>query len=237
MAMKTGGKMEPETQNKFYRADPPSQRAFPVSSAGYSLIYAAGFVTIVLAVLGISPLALAGLLVTLFICFFFRDPDRVTPEKAGAVTSPADGRVVSIARLDTNPFISGNCLKIGIFMSLWDVHVNRIPVSGVIRKISYQPGKFYPANREQASISNERNALVLETDQKQEICFVQIAGIIARRIICRVQEGETVVRGQRFGLICFGSRLDVYLPSNTTIDIRVGDRVESGVSVLGYLPS
>ncbi len=227
--------MENKTQNRFYRADPPSQKTFPISSAGYPLIYAGGFVTLVFALLGWRFFAITGLLATAFICFFFRDPDRMTPEKAGVVTSPADGKVVSVGKVDTNPFIPGICLKIGVFMSLFDVHVNRIPVTGVIQRISYLPGKFFPANREQASVGNEHNALVLETEQQQVICFVQIAGIVARRIICHVQEGEAVRRGQRFGLICFGSRLDVYLPPNTTPNVRVGDRVKSGVSILGYL--
>ncbi len=120
-------------------------------------------------------------------------------------------------------------------MSVFNVHVNRIPHEGKVSKISYFPGKFFSANLDKASKENEHNAVFIETDMGKKICMVQIAGLIARRIICRLQEGDVVSRGDRFGIICFGSRLDVYLPPDAKICVRVGNRVKAGETILGYL--
>jgi phosphatidylserine decarboxylase len=120
-------------------------------------------------------------------------------------------------------------------MSVFNVHVNRIPCSGRIKDINYRPGKFFSANLDKASKNNEHNALLLETDSGKNICFVQIAGLIARRIICYVAPEEQVQRGQRFGIICFGSRLDVYIPADSDIEVKIGDTVKAGASVLGKL--
>jgi phosphatidylserine decarboxylase len=224
-----------KSKDKFFWADPRNQTAFPVAKAGLPFIYASAFVTIVFALIGLVFPALVGILVTFCICGFFRDPDRVTPDMRGAVISPADGRVVSANIVETNPFIEGPCVKIGIFMSVFNVHVNRIPYSGSIQKILYFPGKFYTAGQEKASIENEHNAIILETSDHRKIGFVQVAGLIARRIICGVQEGDNLTCGQRFGLICFGSRVDVYLPSDTSLNVAKGDRVKAGTSIIGYL--
>ena len=220
---------------QFFWADSPKGTAFPISSAGYPYIFAAAFTTAIFALIHIEWIACLGIMITFFICYFFRDPDRVTPVTEGGVISPADGRVVYARMVDSNPFISGACIKIGIFMSVFNVHVNRIPQSGTIKKILYQPGKFYSANKNVASIQNEHNAVILETEQNQKICFVQIAGLIARRIICEIHEEDAVVCGQRFGLICFGSRVDVYLPLNTKVQVSVGDKVSAGASILGFV--
>ena len=219
----------------FFRSDPPSQTAFPVANAGYPIIFAAVFTTAVFALLELTALALIGLAVTFFICYFFRDPDRVIPSYTGAVVSPADGKVILAGQGNNNPFIEGKCLKISIFMSVFNVHVNRIPHEGQIKTVSYCPGKFFSANLDKASKHNEHNAVLLETDQGKQICFVQIAGLIARRIICKVQQKDKVVRGQRFGMICFGSRLDIYLPPDTELKVVAGDRVKAGTSILGNL--
>ena len=227
--------MTDKSTNNFFRAEPQSQATFPIAKAGWPFIFAAAFVTFVLALTGIVSMALIGIAVTFFICNFFRDPDRLTPDNSGAVISPADGRVVSTGVVDENPFIDGPSLKIGIFMNIFNVHVNRIPFSGKIKKISYYPGKFFSANKEKASTDNEQNALILETDKQQRLCFVQIAGFIARRIICNVQEEESVICGQWFGLICFGSRVDIYLPADSTLDVVKGDKVKAGTSILGDL--
>jgi len=120
-------------------------------------------------------------------------------------------------------------------MSVFNVHVNRIPYDGRVTAVEYNPGKFFSANLDKASRDNEQNAIFLETEKKQKICFVQIAGLIARRIICKAQTGDKVFRGQRFGMICFGSRLDVYLPADAKLNVSVGDRVKAGSSILGYL--
>ena len=221
--------------DNFIWPDPPTDTAFPVARAGYPFIFTSAFTTAVFAFLGLTVLALVGLVATLFICYFFRDPDRVVPKSAGAVVSPADGKVIWTGTVGGSPFSRETSIKISIFMSIFNVHVNRVPHEGRVQRISYYPGKFFSANLDKASKQNEHNAVFIKTEDGKNICMVQIAGLIARRIICKIQEGDTVVRGQRFGLICFGSRLDVYLPSDTTLKVTVGDKVKAGTSVLGDL--
>ena len=219
--------------NKFSRPDPPSQTAFPVASAGYPFIFVGAFTTAILALLGLTTLTIIALAATFCICGFFRDPDRVIPKEEGVVVSPADGKVIVAGPVENSPYYDGKSIKISIFMSIFNVHVNRIPYKGQIKTISYNPGKFFSANLDKASRLNEHNAIILETEGGEEICFVQIAGLIARRIICDIQQGDIVDRGQRFGLICFGSRLDVYLPPTVNVMVGTGDRVTAGTSVLG----
>ncbi len=216
-------------------SEPPSKSAFPIAKAGYPFIFASAFATFVIAILGLDALALIGILATFFIAFFFRDPDRVVPNSEGLVVSPADGKVIAVTTVDDSSYYEGSALKISIFMSVFNVHVNRIPFEGRVIKISYHPGKFLAANLGKASSANERNAVFLESENQKKICTVQIAGLIARRIICGLKEGDLVARGQRFGMICFGSRLDVYLPADTTLTITVGDVVKAGTSALGKL--
>lgn len=218
-------------------AERPSQTAFPIANAGYPFIWAAALTTGTLALLGIVPLALLGLVATLFICAFFRDPDRAIPNGDGLLVSPADGKVVAIDTLENSPHFQGQCRRIGIFMNIFNVHVNRVPHEGELTAIAYQPGRFMPADRAQAATKNEHNALTLKTEGGHEICFVQIAGLVARRIICHVQPGDRLARGQRIGLICFGSRVDVYLPIETEIQVKVGDKVRAGTSTIGVFPS
>ncbi len=220
---------------KYVWADPPEHTAFPVEKAGYPFIFMAAFVTAVFALLELTIPAVTGLVVTLCICAFFRDPDRVIPRKDAAVVSPADGKVIFADTVEENPFLDGPCKKISIFMTVFNVHVNRVPFSGTVKEILYHPGKFVSANLDKASASNERNAVIMETDSGRQYCFVQIAGLVARRIICRIQAGDTVERGQRFGMICFGSRLDIYLPPDTPIEAKIGDKVSAGTSILAYL--
>ena len=221
--------------SNFFWSDVPSNSAFPLASAGYPFIFASVFVTAVFALLGLVTLSLVGLAVTFFICYFFRDPDRVIPNHTGCIVSPADGKVIAAGLIDNSPFYEGSCIKVSIFMSIFNVHVNRIPHEGQVTKVYYYPGKFFSANLDKASSHNEHNAIFIETEDKKNICTVQIAGLIARRIICKLQKGDIVTRGQRFGLICFGSRLDVYLPSEINLKVSVGDKVKSGTSVLGDL--
>lgn len=223
------------SKNKFSWADPSNPVAFPVARAGYPVILASAFATIVFALSELVFLAFIGLVVSFFICYFFRDPDRVIPSKKGAIVSPADGKVIVVENVEGSPAFEGTCIKISIFMSVFNVHVNRIPHEGVIKKISYYPGKFFSANLDKASTQNEHNKIYIETEEGEKISMVQVAGLIARRIICNVQEGDRVVRGQRFGMICFGSRVDVYLPNETNLNVVVGNKVKSGTSVLGYL--
>jgi phosphatidylserine decarboxylase len=222
------------SKERYVWADPPGQSAFPLAKPGLPLIYGCAFATAVFALLGLTVPALAGLAVTICISGFFRDPHRVVPETEGAVVSPADGRVILAEAVEENPFLEGRWTKISIFMSVFNVHVNRIPFSGVVRDIVYHPGKFVSANLDKASKDNEQNALIIETENGLTFCFVQIAGLVARRIICNIRKGDSVHRGERFGMICFGSRLDIYLPTHTGLAVSVGDRVKAGTSVLGY---
>lgn len=215
--------------------EPPSQKAFPVASTGFPIIYASAFATLVFAMLGLTIPALLGLIVTLFVCYFFRDPDRAVPQQTGAVVSPADGRIVFVSQTEEERFYKGPCLKISIFMSVFNVHVNRIPYESEVKDISYYPGKFFSANLDKASKLNEHNAVLLQTEAGVEIAVVQIAGLIARRIVCGLQAGDKVKRGQRFGMICFGSRVDLYLPANFRAKIHVGDTVRAGTTILGFL--
>jgi phosphatidylserine decarboxylase len=214
-------------------SDPPGQTAFPVAKAGHPLILAAAFVTLIFALLGMTALALIGMVVVFCFCGFFRDPDRVIPDQTGGIVSPADGKVIVVDTIDNTPFFDSRCKKISIFMSVFNVHVNRIPFDGTVAKVQHHPGNFFAANLDKASSQNEHSALFLETPDSKPICVVQVAGLIARRIICYVQPGMKLTKGQRYGLICFGSRLDVYLPSDTEIKVAVGDKVKAGLSLIG----
>jgi len=167
-------------------------------------------------------------LTTVFIIWFFRDPKRLTPP-AGFGLSPADGRIIKVEDLTESPFTSGPVKKVSIFMNVFNVHVNRVPVSGRVLSQIYFPGAFLKASLDKASEHNERNALILETEEGP-VVMVQIAGLIARRIVSWVAEGEQLERGQRFGMIRFGSRVDLYLPSNSDIMVTVGQKVSAGWS-------
>lgn len=215
--------------------DPPNPTAFPIARPGYPLIFAAAFVTAVLALLELSIPALLALVVTLWICWFFRDPDRITPMAEGAVVAPADGKVIVAQKEAENPYFAGPCYKISIFMNVFNVHVNRIPHEGTVSQIIYMPGKFVAADKEQASDKNERNAVVIELENSQVMAVVQVAGLVARRIICGLQKKQVVTRGRRYGMICFGSRLDIYLPADLEPDISKGDKTTAGTTILGYL--
>ena len=186
-----------------------------------------------LALIGLPTLTLIALVITFCICGFFRDPDRIIPDEEGAVVSPADGKVILADFVDNSPFYNGQTMKVSIFMSVFNVHVNRVPFDGRVKEISYYPGKFFSANLDKASLQNEHNAVFVEMDNTKPLCVVQVAGLIARRIICKIQPGDHVIRGQRFGLICFGSRLDVYLPADIKLRVTVGDKVRAGTSILG----
>jgi phosphatidylserine decarboxylase len=194
-----------------------------------------GLVTGIVAILGWHALALFLLAVTAFVCFFFRDPERVIPEEGGAIVSPADGKVLSVGVVPENEFAAEKMLKMSIFMSVFNVHVNRMPDNGRVTDVVYHPGKFFSANLDKASANNERNAISLEIGRGRKLIVVQIAGLIARRIICKIRKGDLLRRGERFGMICFGSRLDVYLPEDTVPAVSAGDKVLAGKSILGHL--
>jgi len=220
---------------KFSWADSPNQTAFPVAKPGYPLIFAGAFITAILALLGMAIPALIGLAATIGICWFFRDPDRVVPVAPGAVVSPADGKVILARVEEDNPYIPGPALKISVFMNVFNVHVNRTPHAGEVTGIEYFPGKFLAANKDEATEANERNVVVIRMETGRMMAVVQVAGLVARRIICGLQTGQTVLRGQRFGMICFGSRLDLYLPPDTELNVSRGQKTQAGTTILGYL--
>jgi phosphatidylserine decarboxylase len=167
-----------------------------------------------------------------FIFYFFRDPQRVIPADAGAVVSPADGRVVVVTD-ESNAGRPGK--RISIFLAIWNVHVNRSPAAGVITNLNYRPGKFYAAMRPSASADNEQNVITLATDSG-ELVFKQIAGLIARRVVCWKKSGDRVARGERIGLVRFGSRTDLWLPRDSELLVKIGDHVKGGSSVVAYWP-
>jgi phosphatidylserine decarboxylase len=177
------------------------------------------------------------LAIGLFCLYFFRNPYRRIPQEPRAVIAPADGKVIQVdPACHDNRFMGTLMQKVSIFMNLFDVHVNRFPVSGTVRRIAYHPGRFFSANRDKASRENEHNALFLETPCGENILMIQIAGIVARRIVCWAEEGDRVEAGQRAGLIRFGSRVDLFLSPQCRIVVRQGERVRAGETVVGYLP-
>jgi phosphatidylserine decarboxylase len=193
--------------------------------------------TLLFLFLGLVSLAIVAGAITVFVLYFFRDPERKADVQEKAVLTPADGRVLGAWSLESgdNP-LGTKAVKVSVFMSLFNVHVNRIPARGRITKILYRPGAFFAANLDKASEKNEQNAVTLDTREGKQIVFVQIAGLIARRIACWVREGDEVQAGQRFGLIRFGSRVDVYLPEGSRVAVQPGHNVKAGETILGYLP-
>jgi len=173
-------------------------------------------------------------LATLFVLQFFRDPARDVPDEPRAVVSPADGRIVMVGRAQ-DPYLKREALKISVFMNVFNVHSNRAPVDGVVKERWYFPGAFVNAALDKASLENERSALWLRTAGGADVTCVQIAGLIARRILCYVDAGAQLVRGQRFGFIRFGSRVDVYLPLDAEPKAAIGDKVYAAETVLAWL--
>ena len=178
------------------------------------------------------------LFITLFLCRFFRDPQRSAGIiSEGTIVSPADGKIIYADFVENTKFYDGKCFKISIFMSIFNVHVNRAACAGKVVKIEYNPGKFFKAHLDKASLENEYNAVFLQTESERSICMVQIAGLVARRIICYVKQGANLDTSQRFGIICFGSRVDLYLPADTQITsgALLGKKVSAGKTILGKL--
>jgi phosphatidylserine decarboxylase len=173
-------------------------------------------------------------IISLFILQFFRDPPRAVPNNPGAVASPADGRVLVVEKT-TDPYLNREAIKVSVFMNVFNVHSNRAPVDGRVSGVWYHPGKFFNAALAKASTDNERNALWLRMLDGTDITVVQVAGLIARRILCYVGNGDTVECGQRYGFIRFGSRVDVYLPLTATVRASIGDKVYATESVLAEL--
>jgi len=207
----------------------------PIATEGYPFIAVAGFIAVIFALLAWKVIALFFLLVTLFIAFFFRNPTRVAPGDESMVVAPADG-VVIYQGIVRESHLDEEMLKISIFMSVFNVHINRVPLTGRVADTFYVRGKFLDVRHELATFENEQKGLVLETAGGVRIVVVQVAGLIARRIVCYPEKGDTVRRGERYGLIRFGSRLDIYLPKETELRVSMGDKTVAGETILGILP-
>jgi len=206
----------------------------PIHPDGWRFVAIFAAVTLLLFWLA-APLGWLGVVLTLWCLYFFRDPWRVTPTRDGLVIAPADGRVVSLAPAPPPAELGlgdAPMLRIGIFLNIFDAHVNRMPMSGRVTKLAYHAGKFLNASLDKASAENERMAIRLASSEGADIAVVQIAGLVARRIVCTLGEGQEVVAGQRFGLIRFGSRTDVYLPAAWTPLVLLGQRVVGGETVI-----
>ena len=186
-----------------------------------------------------DPLGWVGLGLTVWVYYFFRDPERVTPDQAGVMVSPADG-VVSLLEPAVPPaeleLGDQTMVRVSVFMSVFNCHVNRVPTAGTITKVAYRPGKFFNASLDKASKDNERNGIAVELPDGRKYGVVQIAGLVARRILCWSQEGDYLGRGERFGLIRFGSRLDIYLPAGAICKVAIGQTMIAGETVIAELP-
>jgi phosphatidylserine decarboxylase len=209
--------------------------SFPIHKEGYKFILIFGLATIILALLS-DIIGLIGLVLTLWCIFFFRDPERIIPVEDGAVVSPADGVVTRVeygieapAELDWK---QNRVNKISIFLNVFNVHVNRAPIGGKITKVIYSPGKFLSANLDEASIENERSIAVVKTESGKELAFAQVAGLVARRIVSDLKEGQTIKTGDRYGIIRFGSRADIYLPEDVKIKVLIGQTMIGGETII-----
>jgi len=202
---------------------------------GLPFIIPLGIFTLIFFAIGIIWVALIFFAAACFVSWFFRNPERKFAAGEKTVISPADGRVINVENVREGNLLGAEAQKISIFMNVFDVHVNRAPYSGTVEKVKYDKGVFLSANLDKASELNEKNAILIKTDEGKEILTVQIAGLIARRIECWLKEGMQVRKGERFGLIRFGSRLEVFLPCDAVVSVRVGDRVRAGETLIGWL--
>jgi phosphatidylserine decarboxylase len=207
----------------------------PVVKEGLPFVGGAAVLTLIAGSLGWTiPAALFGGL-TLFSGWFFRNPSRTIPQEPNLVVAPGDGKIIAIEEEFEPRYLKEKSVRISIFLNVFDVHVNRLPCEGLVEDIAYQPGQFLVASRPEATLRNEQNAVMLKTHSGAKVLCVQVAGLIARRIVCWVGIGDRVQRGERYGLIRFGSRMDTFLPLGSVIRTAVGDRVKGGETILGQL--
>lgn len=207
----------------------------PVTREGYPFIAFAGFMTLVFAFLEYELIAIIGIVLTGFVANFFRDPERIGPDDKDVLVSPADGKIIQVEKVFDEKFLQEHAYKISIFMTVFDVHVNRLPFAGEVERITYSQGSFFAANTDQAALENENCAMVVSTQSNFKYAVVQVAGLLARRIVCWAERGDKLDRGARFGMIRFGSRVDVFLPQQVQIEVTAGKRVKAGETVLGYI--
>jgi phosphatidylserine decarboxylase len=208
-------------------------QGIPIAREGVPFVIGAAIPAILAGLLGWKKTSLALGSVACFTGWFFRNPARTIPRGDHLILASGDGQIIAIQEEYEPRYIKDQCIRISIFLNVFDVHINRMPCAGTVVDLAYQPGQFINASDPDATVHNEQNALMIETPSKQKVLCVQVAGLIARRIVCWVQPGETAVPGERFGLIRFGSRMDTFLPINSRIQVKVGDRVKGGESILG----
>lgn len=207
----------------------------PFAKEGFPFIAVTAGFTLIAVWLGWSAVAMATAISTLFVSWFFRNPSRVVPQGPGLVISPGDGKVLAVEEEFEPRYLKERAIRISIFLNVFDVHINRLPCDGVIENVQYQPGLFLVASKPRATLQNEQNAVMIKTAEGAKVLCVQVAGLIARRIVWWVNPKDRAVRGERYGLIRFGSRMDTYVPAATLIKIAVGDRVKGGETILGEL--
>ena len=206
----------------------------PVASEGWPFIIPLAIVTALLFAFGWKNTAYASLVLTVFVLFFFRDPERLLPKGENLVLSPADGRVIVIKDVYEPDFLKQDVKQVSIFLSVFNVHVNRAPVGGTVEAVKYNPGRFHVASVDKASLENEQTGMVI-VHGKHKILVKQIAGLIARRIVCYAKPGDVLASGERYGLIRFGSRVDIFLPKDTELKVKVGDRIKGVRDIIGVL--
>jgi phosphatidylserine decarboxylase len=209
----------------------------PIAKEGYPFIGSAVFITLILAILGHERLTAIFLCISFFILFFFRDPERFTPREGNALISPADGKIILIEKIFDDKYFHEYAHKISIFMNVFNVHVNRIPQTGTVERVIYTPGMFYSADSDRGGLRNENCATIITCETGRKIAVVQVAGLIARRIVCWLEPEDRVRQGHRFGLIRFGSRVDLYIPGSVEISVKRGQMVRAGETILGHLLS
>ena len=206
----------------------------PVAAEGWPFILPLAAVTVLCFLFGWKHVGYVAFVLLLFVLFFFRDPERTISEGKGIVVSPADGKVIVIKDIYEPDYLKQDVKQISIFLSVFNVHVNRTPIGGTVETVKYNPGKFLVASVDKASLDNEQTGMVI-SDGKNKVLVKQIAGLIARRIVCYAKTGDTVKAGERYGLIRFGSRVDLFLPKNTDLMVKVGDRIKGARDVIGVI--
>ena len=208
----------------------------PFAKEGIPFIAVPAGVTLLTGLLGWSFVAFLGGIATVFSAWFFRNPARVIPQGPNLIVAPGDGKVIAIEEEFEPRYLKERSLRVTIFLNVFDVHINRLPCDGMVENVQYQPGLFMVASKPEATFMNEQNALMIKTDEGIKVLCVQVAGLIARRIVCWIAPLERAIRGERYGLIRFGSRMDTFLPLGTTLRVAVGQRVKGGETILGELP-
>jgi phosphatidylserine decarboxylase len=208
----------------------------PFAKEGIPFIAVPAGVTLLTGWLGWPVVACVGAIATLFCAWFFRNPARVVPQGPKLVVAPGDGKVIAIEEEFEPRYLKERSVRLTIFLNVFDVHINRVPCDGTVEDVQYQPGLFLVASKPEATLRNEQNAMMIKTHEGMKVLCVQVAGLIARRIVCWVSPRDRAIRGERYGLIRFGSRMDTFLPMDTKLRVAVGERVKGGETILGELP-